>query len=520
MKNYKLVDQYGDPIERKMLSEEIAHATIGGVRSPYAGSPADRLDPYRLSQILKSAASGDPLEYFELAEIMEERDPHYAAVLGTRKRGVAQIEISVEAASDDKAHEAQADMIRQWLKRDELQDEIFNMMDAVGKGISFTEIIWDLSGGQCWPNRLEFRDPRSFTYDRETLNIPLLRDGTQNIALAPCKFIVNRIQAKSGLAIRGGLARVAAWGWMFKMFAAKDWAIFIQTYGQPIRIGKYGQGASAEDKNILFRAVTNIAGDCAAIMPDSMAIEFVEGKSSTGSNGHYEARCNWLDMQISKLVLGQTTTTDAVSGGHAVSKEHRKVQEDIERADAKALSATLNRDLIRPFIDLNFGTQKAYPRLVIARPEEQDVAMMVGAVEKLVPLGFKVSVQGLRKLTGLHEPVDEADVLQLPKPKTEEPPAKQSLAGNPFASFAPQVNEPPEKDDVDHLIDIAGPAMDAATALIIEQLFTETTNAASLEDLQSRLLDMLPNLPEAKLAAAMGEAFVLADLQGRVAALR
>ena len=48
-------------------------------------------------------------------------------------------------------------------------------------------------------------------------------------------------------------------------------------------------------------------------------------------------------------------------------KEHRQVQEDIERADAKALSAIINRDLIRCWIDLEYGSQKKYPRLRIGR---------------------------------------------------------------------------------------------------------------------------------------------------------
>jgi phage gp29-like protein len=41
----------------------------------------------------------------------------------------------------------------------------------------------------------------------------------------------------------------------------------------------------------------------------------------------------------------------------------------IERADARALAGVLNRDLVRPWIDLEFGPQQQYPRLVIARPE-------------------------------------------------------------------------------------------------------------------------------------------------------
>ena len=97
----QLLDRWGNPIERKVLTTEVAAATLGGVRSPLPGYPADGLNPLRLAQILREADAGDPLRYLELAEVIEERDLHYLGVLSTRKRSVAQIEISVEAGSDD-----------------------------------------------------------------------------------------------------------------------------------------------------------------------------------------------------------------------------------------------------------------------------------------------------------------------------------------------------------------------------------------------------------------------------------
>jgi phage gp29-like protein len=60
-------------------------------------------------------------------------------------------------------------MVRDWLKRDELTDEIFDILDCLGKGYSFTEIIWDTSTGQWMPLRLEWRDPRWFRFDRNDL---------------------------------------------------------------------------------------------------------------------------------------------------------------------------------------------------------------------------------------------------------------------------------------------------------------------------------------------------------------
>ena len=129
----------------------------------------------------------------------------------------------------------------------------------------------------------------------------------------------------------------------------RDWAIFTQTYGQPLRIGKWAPGASEDDKETLFRAVANIAGDCAGIIPDTMSIDFVEAKNVGSAHQLYKERSDWLDQQISKAVLGQTATTDAVTGGLGSGREHREVQEDLERADARAVAlARQSKQDLRP----------------------------------------------------------------------------------------------------------------------------------------------------------------------------
>jgi phage gp29-like protein len=101
------------------------------------------------------------------------------------------------------------------------------------------------------------------TTDGATL---LLRDVVRE-PLSPHKFVVHRHPQKSGLLLRSGLARLASWAWMYKAFTLRDWAVFVQNYGAPMRVGRYGPEASDEEKTVLWRAVANIAGDCAAIIP-------------------------------------------------------------------------------------------------------------------------------------------------------------------------------------------------------------------------------------------------------------
>ncbi|MEO0956734.1 MAG: DUF935 domain-containing protein [Pseudomonadota bacterium] len=400
-----LLDQYGRPIKRRELRKEQSAATWGGVRSPLTTYPGDGLNPLRLANILRAADRGDPIQYLELAETIEERDPHYLGVLGTRRRSVSQIDITVEAASDEQIDVTRAEMVRDWLKRDELQSELFDVLDTIGKGYSMTEIMWDTSEGQWKPEYLEYRDPRWFRFDRISLKRPMMLDANgQEQELPGFKFIYANIKAKSGLPLRSGLARVATWGWMFKAFTQRDWAIFTQTYGQPLRVGKWGAGASEADKDTLFNAVANIAGDCAAIIPESMTIDFVETSNVSASSALYLERAEYLDKQISKAVIGQTATTDAETGGLGSGKEHREVQEDIETADAKDLSAVINRDLVRPWMQLEFGPLQHYPRIKIARPEQEDLEREANILVTLTDGGLRVKASQVYDKFGWEEP--------------------------------------------------------------------------------------------------------------------
>ncbi|PWE29974.1 DUF935 domain-containing protein [Maritimibacter sp. 55A14] len=512
MEPSRVLDHRGRPIERRQLTEEIAAPTLTGVRSPLSGNPGDGLNPVRLANIMREADRGEPVRYMELAEVVEERDPHYLSVISTRKRSVSQIEITVDPGGED-AHDLEmAEMVRDWLKRDELASELFDILDCIGKGYSFTEIIWDSSEGQWRPERLEWRDPRWFRFERRDLATPLMLDEHgRELPLPAFKFIFPALKAKSGLPLRGGLSRVAAWGWMFKAYTARDWAIFTQTYGQPLRLGKYQAGSSEEDKSTLFRAVANIAGDCAAIIPESMSIDFVETQNVGASIDLYERRSDWLDRQISKAVLGQTTTTDAVSGGHAVSQEHRLVQEDIERADAIALAGVLNRDLIRPWIDLEYGPQARYPRVRIAREEPEDVQALSTALAALVPLGLKVRAAEVRTRLALSEPGEGDEVLGA-APVADAPPVE---AAPPALQAEGDIR--PAREHIAGLAERLEAELQPEVRDLLERIETMLSKAGSLEEFREMLLAGFPDLDTSELTRALAGGLIAAEAAGRLA---
>ena len=413
-----IYDHLGNPVRTSDLKRELAGPTISGVRSILSEHPAQGLTPGRLGALLRQAEVGDARDYLELAEEMEEKNLHYLAVLGTRKRQTAQLDVRVEPVDDSAEAKRDADLVKDWVDSEPLEDELIEVLDAIGKGYSVTEIMWDMTERQWVPMRLEFRDPRWFEFDDIDGRTLHLRDLDNNRApLAPFKFVVHRFQAKSGLPIRGGFARMVAWFYLFANFAVKDWVQFIETYGQPTRIGKYPPNASAEDRAVLLRALTNLGADAAAMIPESMLVELVETKQTGGSgtSSAHGSLLAYIDALISKAILGQTLTTEVGdSGSRALGDVHDEVRRDIERSDAFALGQTLTRDIAVPMVKLNHGERKRYPKITIGREETLDVVRTSDALAKLVPLGLEVAKKDVREMVGFPEPEDDDELLGAP----------------------------------------------------------------------------------------------------------
>lgn len=527
------LDKSGRPMKKQELEKPVAAPTLAGVRSVISGHPAEGLTPRRLSGLLRAAAEGEPEAYLELAEDMEEREPHYFAVLSTRKRQVAQLPITVEAASDGKEHIQHADFIRSWLDEEILRASLVDFLDAIGKGYSVMEIEWRMQRGYWLPRDLVWRPQRWFTPLREDGETLTLRDGGEIRQLPPHQVIVHRHASKSGLAIRGGVARIVAWSWMYKSYTLKDWAIFVQNFGMPIRIGRFGANATEEEINILWRAVKNVAGDMAAIIPENMLIEFQEVAAKGTTVELYERRADWFDRQVSKVVLGQTTTTDAVSGGHAVAQEHRLVQEDIERSDAAILSATLNRQLVPNIIAFNFGPQEYYPKARIGRPDNPAIAEVVNAIDRLGPQGLTVEASWLRDYIGAPDPAPDAELVGGRHPaqalfdRKQEAWSAARATGKIKNTSRPQLNvarllhSRQERDETEKIIDRLTRRMEDDTAGAIGGLTEEIRHvlmtSQSLPEAAERLAGL--KLNPAELSNAMARGMALAHLAGQAALL-
>lgn len=444
MADSPILDHNGQPFKKKELSTEVANASLTGVRSVWNyGSEAEHLSPERLARILRDAAEGEADAYLTIAEEMEERDPHYGSVLGTRKRALSGLPVMVEAATDDTHDVKLADAVRDLVRRPEFGDMVDDLLDALGKGYSVVEINWDTKR-QPWEPRTRnerqangewrereaytWRDPRFFRYDREQgqqLRLIDESDMLNGIPLPPHRFIVHRPRLKSGLPIRSGLARLVAVAYMCKAYTVTDWMAFAEVFGMPLRVGRYGPGAQPEDIQTLINAVANIGTDAAAVIPESMRIDFEAPGSAQGGPDMFLKLAEYLDKQISKAVLGQTASTEGTPGKLGNDDAQDDVRMDILKSDARQLSNTLNKYLVRSFIDLNWGPQEQYPRIEVQATDPEDITALIDNVTKLLPFGLKVERSVMADKLGLPDPEDEADLLTVPAQTQPTPTAPQ-----------------------------------------------------------------------------------------------
>lgn len=493
-----LYDFKGNKIDKTRLVREEAVPTVTGVRSILSGHPAQGLTPERLASLLLDAENGDAVAYLELAEEMEEKDLHYRSVLSTRKLQVSGLPVTVEAATDAAEDVKAADLVRDWLASGVLSEALLDILDAIGKGFSVCELLWQTEGRQWFPASIVWRDPRWFIFDRADGRTLHLRENDQPVPLAPCKYICHVHRSKSGLPVRGGLARPATWAYLFKNFGVKSWVQFAEVYGFPFRLGTHGSDATDEQKRTLLRAVRDIGQDAAAIIPEGMDIRFEDGAMRSDS-GLFQGLADYFDRQISKLVLGQTGTTDV--GQHVgTANAHEKVRDDIEQADAAQLAATLQRDLVRPLVDLNFGPRTAYPKITLARPDTEDVTALVDNVVKLVAAGATnfVELSVLRDKLGVPEPARDAACLG-------------TVASASMAKTMQRAEKQPEsRDHIDDAVDTELEGWERVVSPLVNPIQRLAVECENEQEFIDRLPEILSQQDATALARSLAESMFAA----------
>ncbi len=165
-----------------------------------------------------------------------------------------------------------------------------------------------------------------------------------------------------------GLLMKAAQYVIYKRGAFGDWAQYAELFGMPFRIAKY-DGYDDKTRSELETALREAGSAAYVVIPKEADFEFIQNNAQASSN-LYETLINLCNKELSKLILGQTMTTDA-GGSLAQAKVHQEAEHDLLMADKLFVKNVLNDKLI-PLLKMhgyNIGNGKFFFK------EQEHIAM-------------------------------------------------------------------------------------------------------------------------------------------------
>ena len=209
-------------------------------------------------------------------------------------------------------------------------------------------------------------------------------DHLMGMEIPAWRMVMHTYGGKSGHPTRAGIYRVVCWNYLFANYTIKDWVMFCEIYGMPVRIGKYESGASKDDKTALKAALRAIGTDAAGIISKNTEIEFVDSRGTTNSDLYHQL-IQFCNKEISKAMLGQTLTADVGDkGSYAAAKTHNEIREDLLRADARAMAKTIRHQLLRPWVYFNYGFDAAVPGFDAVWDDDDDLNEKADWVDKIL----------------------------------------------------------------------------------------------------------------------------------------
>lgn len=555
----------GRPLDVKRLMRDIEEpqtARIGSIRTEFENHPARGLTPAKLASLLQRAERGDLVGQAELAADMEERDAHLYAELGKRRGAITQLSWSIEEPDKATAQEvALTELVRDWVSLIVAQADgglsggpelVLQMMTAaILPGYAPIELVWqlrtDTRGRQVRVPACTLQphtwftasgDRRRLLLRSQTNTVPGTADGVPPVMgeeLRPLAWLMHVHPARMGYVGRQSLARVLCWPYLFKNFAVRDLAEFLEIYGLPLRLGKYPAGAGDDEKRTLLQAVTAIGHNAAGIIPQNMALEFQA--AAAGTEVPFVAMWDRMDAAESKALLGQTLTAgEGQHGTQALGKVHNEVRMDIRDADARAIERSFNAQIIAPLVLLNYpGADRVRaPQLKIDTGDADDMKAYADALPALVDVGLKIPVAWVHDKLRIPQPEGNEEVLAkatppapppgtLPnpldpkqppqQPKPPVPPKQAALTG------ATGTSDPaPPHDLIDDLVAEQAAEWQALLGPMVEPLMAELDKALAagetLETFGARLPDLIARLDAQPATTAIAQAAFSARLAG------
>jgi phage gp29-like protein len=324
------------------------------------------------------------------------RDDQVAAAWQQRRLSLLSCETKVEPGADDAASIAAADALREELGALAWDDVTDKALHAIFFGWGVAEVLWRPDGSRVRFDAIKVRDRARFRFDRDQ-RLYLWAQGWR--VMPDRKFWTLRAGADHHDEPYGlGLAHALYWPVFFKRNDIKFWLVFLEKFGMPTALAKVPAG-QINDPAVVSKAVAmlrQIATDAGVVVPDSVAVELLE--AARGGAADYESLHAAMNSAISKILVGQTMTTDNGSS-RAQAQVHERVAEAIMQADSDLLCGSFTAGPVRWWTEWNFSGATP-PRVWRDTKAPEDMNRRAERDERIAKLGYDPTEDYIRATYG------------------------------------------------------------------------------------------------------------------------
>lgn len=172
---------------------------------------------------------------------------------------------------------------------------------------------------------------------------------------------------------------------LYKQNTLAAQAQFVDLYGIPYRLGKTNM-ADEKRANGLYQMLADMTSSGYGVMDKDDEMEFMD---SSGSKGEaFAIFLDYLDKQISKLVLGGTMISDNGSS-RSQSEVHERTTDDYSEYDAKFLQYAINDHLLPKLTALGINLDGC----IFEFYAEEDKELLFDMTTKLLQAGLQVDTK-------------------------------------------------------------------------------------------------------------------------------
>ena len=378
--------------------------------------PTIGITPSRVLAWLQAADAGQPQVQFELFHEMLQKWPRLAAVEATRRLALTGLDWEItpdEHANDLAAAERSADFCRRTLSQvASLSEALDHLARAIGHGIATAELVWE-AGALVDIVPVPFARLMTDANEPHRLRIRTETHPSDGVALdeQPWKWIVHRPNPLPGRHFESGLLRGSALLYVAQNLSFKDWLIYSQIAGMPIRVARFEPGTPDADKQQLLKMLETLGTDAVAVFSKSIELELHEGRSS--GDKPYEPLQDYCNREVTIMWLGQHLTTEIrENGSRAAAEIHDRVREDLLVNDIADESRTLRRCVLAPLVQARFGADAPVPHFRRSLIESVDTKVLAETLAIAVQkLRLAAPRRWVHRALGIPEPMGDEPVL-------------------------------------------------------------------------------------------------------------